>query len=101
MKKDIFAYIDDEERELMEMIKNSKTVPIPPEELAEIRRETILAAKNFKKKDKKINLRLNQHDYDEIKRVAAREGLPYQTLISSLITRYISGSLVPKHVLNN
>ena len=48
------------------------------------------------KKDKRINLRLSQKDYHQIQVKAVEEGIPYQTLISSIIHKYINGSLVPK-----
>jgi len=40
------------------------------------------------KKNKNINLRISEADLEAIKRIAIREGLPYQTLIGSLIHKY-------------
>ena len=40
------------------------------------------------KKNKNINLRISEADLDEIKRIAIREGMPYQTLIGSLVHKY-------------
>ena len=48
------------------------------------------------KKDKRINLRLTQKDYHQIQIKAIEEGIPYQTLISSIIHKYLNGSLTPK-----
>ncbi len=45
------------------------------------------------KKDKKINIRLSSRDLSAIQRRALEEGIPYQTLVSSIIHKYISGSL--------
>ena len=50
-------------------------------------------AKNFLRKNKNINIRLTEWDYNKIKARAAEEGLPYQTLVSSLIHRYLSGKI--------
>jgi predicted DNA binding CopG/RHH family protein len=47
-------------------------------------------------KNKRINIRISQRDLEYIQRRALEEGLPYQTLISSLIHRYISIKLVKK-----
>jgi len=55
-----------------------------------------LAARNTLKKDKRINLRLTQKDYHQIQAKAIEEGIPYQTLISSIIHKYLNGSLTPK-----
>jgi predicted DNA binding CopG/RHH family protein len=56
----------------------------------------IIAAKNTLKKDKRINLRLSQKDYHQIQIKAIEEGIPYQTFISSIIHKYLNGSLAPK-----
>jgi len=45
------------------------------------------------KKDKRINIRLSSRDLSAIQRKAMREGMPYQTLVSSILHKYISGSL--------
>ena len=54
------------------------------------------AARNTLKKDKRINLRLTQKDYQQIQIKAIEEGIPYQTLISSIIHKYLNGSLAPR-----
>ena len=51
------------------------------------------AAKNFTKKSERINIRLTPYDLEHIKRIAAKEGMPYQTLISSILHKYASGYL--------
>ncbi len=52
------------------------------------------AAKNTFKKDKRITIRLYEHDLVGIKKKALERGIPYQTLISGLIHRYVEGDLV-------
>jgi predicted DNA binding CopG/RHH family protein len=54
-------------------------------------------AKNTFKKDKRITIRLYDHDYKGIQKKAMEMGIPYQTLISSIIHRYIEGELVSKN----
>lgn len=51
------------------------------------------AAERYLRKDKKINIRLSSTDLNLIKRKAAVEGLPYQTLIASVLHKYVSGSI--------
>lgn len=52
------------------------------------------AAENFFRKDARINIRLPKHDLTKIKQLAAHhEGLPYQTLIASLLHKYAKGHL--------
>lgn len=45
-------------------------------------------------KDKRINIRLSSRDLEDIQTRAAGEGMPYQTLIASVLHKYVSGSLV-------
>ena len=51
-------------------------------------------AANTLKKKKRVNIRLSEHDLKAIQSKALQEGLPYQTLISSLIHKYTNGLLV-------
>lgn len=45
-------------------------------------------------KDKRINIRLSSRDLEDIQIRAAGEGMPYQTLIASVLHKYVSGRLV-------
>ncbi len=54
------------------------------------------AADNTFKKDKRITIRLYDHDYKGIQKKAMEMGLPYQTLISGIIHRYIEGEMIFK-----
>ena len=47
-------------------------------------------------KDKRITIRLYDHDYQGIQKKAMEMGMPYQTLISGIIHRYIEGDLISK-----
>jgi predicted DNA binding CopG/RHH family protein len=51
-----------------------------------------VAANTFKK-DKRINIRISNRNLIAVQSRASEEGIPYQTLISSIIHKYISGSL--------
>lgn len=42
------------------------------------------------KKNKRINIRLSESDLEAIKLKAIKEGMPYQTLINSIIHKYIA-----------
>jgi len=53
-------------------------------------------ARNTLIKDKRINIRMSSKDLDQIQIIAAQEGMPYQTLISSVIHKYVSGSLIER-----
>jgi predicted DNA binding CopG/RHH family protein len=51
------------------------------------------AANNTLKKDKRITIRLYDHDFMGIQKKAMEMGIPYQTLISGIIHRYIEGDI--------
>ena len=46
------------------------------------------------KEKKSVNLRLRSHDLALLKRKAEQEGIPYQTLISSILHKYVTDQLV-------
>ena len=51
------------------------------------------SATQMSKKDKRINIRLSGRDLNAIQRRAMEEGIPYQTLVSSVLHKYVSGTL--------
>ncbi len=53
-------------------------------------------ARNTLQKDKRINIRMSSADLDRVRVIAAQQGIPYQTLISSIIHKYVSGYLKDK-----
>ena len=48
------------------------------------------------KKDRRINIRLSTKDLETLQMLAIEEGLPYQTLVASILHKYVSGSLVER-----
>jgi len=54
------------------------------------------AAANTLKKDKRINIRISSRDLERIQMQAAREGVPYQTFISSSLHKLVTGRLKEK-----
>ena len=89
-----FKPIDQEEKDLMESIEHDDWQPV--KNFDKEREKAMTAARNTLKKDKRINLRLSQKDYHQIQIKAIEEGIPYQTLISSIVHKYLNGSLTPK-----
>jgi predicted DNA binding CopG/RHH family protein len=69
--------------------KAEKFVPLSDTERNEV--ETIINAAN---KNKNINIRISSYDIEKVKQRSAEEGIPYQTLISSVIHKYVAGKLV-------
>ena len=94
ISKKAFKPIDQEEKDLMESIERDEWQPV--KNIDQEKEKAVEAARNTLKKDKRINLRLTQKDYHQIQIKAIEEGIPYQTLISSLVHKYLNGSLAPK-----
>ncbi|MCP4553599.1 MAG: antitoxin [Bacteroidetes bacterium] len=91
ISKKAFKPIDQEEKDLMSSIENDEWQPV--KNIDQEKDKAVAAARNTLKKDKRINLRLTQKDYHQIQIKAIEEGIPYQTLISSLVHKYLNGSL--------
>lgn len=51
-------------------------------------------ARNTIKKDKRVNIRISSKDLENVQVLALQEGIPYQTLIASVIHKFINGSLI-------
>jgi len=48
------------------------------------------------KKDRRVNIRISTKDLEGIQKRALEEGVPYQTLIASILHRYVSGRLAER-----
>ena len=83
--------LDKEELAQEKEIEKGEWVSVPNME-EEIKKHQV-EARNFVAKNKKINIRLSEWDLNKIKIRAAEEGLPYQTLVSSLIHKYVTGKI--------
>ena len=48
------------------------------------------------RKDKRVNIRISEKDLLALQKRAVRQGIPYQTLISSVLHRYVNGEFTEK-----
>jgi len=90
MKKRDFH--DDEEKELIAAYERGEFRPVKDQKKAT--RAAVQAAKRYMRKDARINIRLSSADLAMLKQRAVEEGLPYQSLIASVLHKYVSGSLL-------
>ena len=85
---------DKEEKELIDSIENDEWQSISNLQ------EEIKKSKEYVnatlKKDQRMNIRITKKDIDALKVKAVKEGIPYQTLVSSIIHKYLSGKLIEK-----
>jgi len=86
--------LDNEEKEILSDYENDEYVDIPGMG-TEIKNHIEYGKATFLK-NKRINIRISKKDLESIQRRALEEGIPYQTLISNLIHRYLTGKLVEK-----
>ena len=82
---------DPDENDLLSSFEKGewKTVPNVKKEKSRAQK----AATKTLRKDVRINIRLSSSDVINIKQIAAYEGLPYQTLIASVLHKYAAGHL--------
>lgn len=86
--------LNKEEKDILTAYEKGKIKAISPS-ISEIR-EVKTIAKNTLRKNKRITIRLYDHDFKGIQKKAIEIGIPYQTLISSMIHRFIEGELIEK-----
>ena len=86
--------LNEEEKEIIEAYAQGRIKTRKPskDEIDKIKS----IAKNTFKKDRRITIRLYDHDFKGIQKKAMEMGIPYQTLISGMIHRYVEGDLVEK-----
>ena len=84
--------LDTEERELLEAFDKGALKSVGGVK-AELKKHKSYAAATFQK-DSRINIRMSSKDLRALQKRALSEGLPYQTLISSLLHKYVEGRLV-------
>jgi predicted DNA binding CopG/RHH family protein len=58
------------------------------------KRELLESLLDDARKTKNINIRISEYDLEKLHEKSASEGLPYQTLISSIIHKYVSNQLI-------
>ena len=86
--------LDREEKALLESYERGEWKSIANFE-AEVKRFRESAKATFRK-DKRVNIRISQKDLVKIQKKALEEGLPYQTLMSSVLHKFVSGRLAEK-----
>jgi len=86
--------LDKDEKELLKSVEAGEWESVPDLK-EEINRSKQYAKATFKK-DKRLNIRISKHDLDALRIKALEHGMPYQTLVSSILHKYTTGRLVEK-----
>lgn len=77
------------EKELLDSFEKNEWKSVP--NLSKRKNEVKEYARDTVRKNKRVNIRISERDLNELQRIAMREGLPYQTLISSILHKYVNG----------
>lgn len=96
-RKPVFKLTEDE-RKLEYEIECGEWKPMPKHESNRIHQEMIEASGN---KDARVNLRLNSEDVAKIRDKASREGIPYQTLIASILHKYATDQFLDEKTVRS
>jgi predicted DNA binding CopG/RHH family protein len=86
--------LDAEEKAILDSFERGelRSVPKRSKETSRYRR---YARATFKK-EKRVNIRISGKDLEAIQKRALEEGIPYQTLIASVLHKYVYGRLIEK-----
>ena len=86
--------LDKEEKDLLDSFERGewKSVKNLKEEIEKHRKY----ARQTLKKDKRVNIRISSMVLEELQTRAVEDGMPYQTLISSILHRFVTGKLIDK-----
>ena len=83
--------LSSEEREILEAFENGKLKRSKKAKETQKRHQTYAEA--MFKKDARINIRLSSKDLRGLQKRALEEGIPYQTLVASILHKYVEGRL--------
>ncbi|MEH6504183.1 MAG: antitoxin [Cycloclasticus sp.] len=87
--------LDTEEQEILDAFDNG-TLKKSKSKKKQIEQHQTIAEATFKK-DARINIRLSSRDLRSLQSRALREGIPYQTLVSSVLHKFVDGQLIEKN----
>ena len=84
--------LSNDEKELLDTYEADEWQSVENSQ-SEIKKYQEYASATFKK-DKRVNIRISTKNLEALQQKALEEGIPYQTLISSILHKYINGRLV-------
>jgi len=86
--------LDAEEQEILDAIESGEIKPL--KNSASELKKLQASAKAYGNKVHRINIRLSDWDYEKTQEKALRDGIPYTTLIASIVHKFFSGQLIEK-----
>jgi predicted DNA binding CopG/RHH family protein len=83
-----------EDQELIDSVERGEWILAENQEMWKAM--LVKTAENTLKKDKRMNVRMSQRDMLLLKTRALEEGIPYQTLVTMVLHKYVTGRLIEK-----
>ncbi len=87
----IYEPLDSEENELIKSIRRNEWEEA--KDVRKLKKQALEYAEATVKKDKRMNIRISERDLRNLKRKALEEGIPYQTMVSMVLHKYLTGRL--------
>jgi len=91
VKKSIYQPLDNYEKQLIKDLKNHEFVEVTNQK-DEMKRY-VSYFQNMPKKEKRITIRVDNNDLNKIQDKAIETGIPYQTLIASILHKFARGKI--------
>jgi predicted DNA binding CopG/RHH family protein len=83
-----------EEAELINSVEAGEWSSVT--DLPSMKERLMKAASETALKDYRINVRISKRDVEALKTKALEEGIPYQTLVTSILHKYVTGRIIEK-----
>ncbi|MEI8140266.1 MAG: hypothetical protein WCI03_10405 [bacterium] len=84
--------LDPDEQDILDSFERGEWKPVANQKQAISRH--VQYAKNTLAKDQRVNIRISSKDLEQLQTIAVEDGLPYQTLMASVLHRFVSGRFV-------
>jgi predicted DNA binding CopG/RHH family protein len=85
----VFQALDEEERELIHSIERNEWTEVP--DVERVKEQARRFAEATIRKDRRMNIRISDRDLRNLKKKAMEEGIPYQTMVSMVLHKYVTG----------
>ncbi len=89
---------DNDENEIIESIESGEWKSV--KDFNAVKSQLMKAASDTALKDYSINVHVSKRDVEALKTKALEEGIPYQTLVTSILHKYVTGKLTDSKTRN-
>ena len=90
----IYKPMDEEEKDLIRSTENDEWIEVG--DVDKLKKQAREYAEATIRKNKRMNIRISERDLRNLKKRALEEGIPYQTMVSMILHKYLSGRYAEK-----